>query len=92
MKDHFSNGGAFEVTEAKIMRKGFKSRQFGFVGFKDVKHAQKAQKHFNKTYIDTSKMEVDFARRQGDEHIPRAGTWHTPGSSAYAITHKDELE
>jgi len=34
MNKHFSYDGKFEVTDAKICRKGAKSRQFGFVGFK----------------------------------------------------------
>ena len=32
---HFKADGKFTVTDSKIMRKGAKSRQFGFVGFKD---------------------------------------------------------
>ena len=35
MLAHFSSDGKFEVTDAKICRKGAKSRQFGFVGFKN---------------------------------------------------------
>jgi multiple RNA-binding domain-containing protein 1 len=35
MRAHFANAGAFSVTDAKICRKGTKSRQFGFVGFKN---------------------------------------------------------
>ena len=44
------------------MRKGAKSRQFGFVGFKNDKNAKQAKKYFQNTYIDTSKIEIDFAR------------------------------
>ena len=35
MKEHFAKSGEFIVTDAKIMRKGAKTRQFGFVGFKN---------------------------------------------------------
>ena len=35
MKSHFGNSGEFVVTDAKICRKGAKSRQFGFIGFKN---------------------------------------------------------
>lgn len=35
MKKHFEKDGDFIVTDAKIMRKGAKTRQFGFVGFKN---------------------------------------------------------
>jgi multiple RNA-binding domain-containing protein 1 len=44
------------------MRKGTKSRLFGFVGFKTEKEAQEAKKFFNNSYIDTSKVVVDFAK------------------------------
>jgi multiple RNA-binding domain-containing protein 1 len=35
MKTWFAKNGELEVTDAKICRKGNKSRQFGFLGFKD---------------------------------------------------------
>lgn len=90
LKEHFRQlkDETVVVTDARIMRKGNKSRQFGFIGFKSEKHAQKALKYFQNTYIDTSKIELDFAKRQGDESLPRAWSRHTLGSSAYALTHK----
>ena len=39
-KKHFQNEGEFVVTDIKIMRKGTKSRGFGFVGFKSEQHAK----------------------------------------------------
>ena len=62
MKQHFANSGEFVVTDVKIMRKGAKSRQFGFVGFKSERHAKAALKFFNSTYMDTSKIEMDYAK------------------------------
>jgi len=44
------------------MRKGAKSRQFGFVGFKTEEHAKNAKEYFDKTYIDTVKIEVEYAK------------------------------
>lgn len=87
MKKHFGNSGEFLVTDAKIMRKGAKSRQFGFVGFKNEQHAKKAMKYFANTYIDTSKIEIDYAKSQHDESLPRAWSRYSEGSSAYKITH-----
>lgn len=87
MKAHFANDGKFQVTDAKIMRKGAKSRQFGFVGFKNEQHAKKALKFFANTYIDTSKIEVEYAKSQNDESLPRAWSRYTEGSSAYRMTH-----
>lgn len=83
MRQHFSKDGEFTVTDVKIMRKGAKSRQFGFVGFKSERHAKQALAHFRNTYIDTSKIDLDYAKQQGDETIPRAWSKHTQGSSAY---------
>ena len=34
LRAHVEADGKFRVTDSKIMRKGGKSRQFGFVGFK----------------------------------------------------------
>jgi multiple RNA-binding domain-containing protein 1 len=62
MREHFSNKGDYHVTDVKIMRKGATSRQFGFVGFKNDKCAKLAMKFFTNTYIDTSKIEIGFAR------------------------------
>ena len=57
---HFATKGL--VTDAKIMMKGAKSRLFGFVGYKSVEEAAIAKKFFNNTFIDTSKVVVDFAK------------------------------
>lgn len=38
------------------MRKGTKSRLFGFVGFKTEQDAAEAKKFYDNTYIDTSKV------------------------------------
>lgn len=61
LKEHFgTKGGA--VTDAKIMKKGDKSRMFGFVGFKSEADAEAAKKFFSGTFLDTSRMVVDFAK------------------------------
>ena len=39
-----------------------KSRLFGFVGFKTEEEASIAKKFFNNTFIDTSKIIVDYAK------------------------------
>lgn len=44
------------------MKKGDKSRLFGFVGFKSEKEATIAKKFFNATYLDTSRIVVDYAK------------------------------
>jgi multiple RNA-binding domain-containing protein 1 len=48
--------------------------------------------HFQNTYIDTSKITVEFAKPQGDETIPRAWSRHTVGTTAYKLTHKESQQ
>ena len=78
---HFSSQGGV-VTDAKIMLKNNRSRLFGFVGFKDDQMAQKARKYFHKTFLHTSKLEVDFAKSQNDGNLERPWSKHSLGSSA----------
>ena len=58
MAKHFEQigGEKVKVTDAKIMKKGGKSRLFGFIVFKNEIHAKKALKYFQGTYLDTSKI------------------------------------
>jgi multiple RNA-binding domain-containing protein 1 len=87
LKEHFGTKGM--VTDAKIMMKGNKSRLFGFVGFKSEEEAAAARKFFNKTFLDTSKIEVDFAKPQNDPTIARPWSKYSKGSSAFAMNSKD---
>lgn len=45
------------------------SRRFGFVGYRDAEQAQQALEYFNRTFIDTSRIQVELARRVGDEEL-----------------------
>ena len=78
---HFGTKGG-TVTDAKIMFKDSKSRKFGFVGFKNDEQAKAAREYFNKTFLHTSRIEVDFAKSQGDDSLPRPWSKHSQGSSA----------
>ena len=78
---HFGSQGG-TVTDAKIMLKNDKSRKFGFVGFKSEQEAKKAKEYFNRTFLHTSRIEVDFAKAQGDDTLPRPWSKHSVGSSA----------
>jgi len=69
LRTHFEQKG--RVTDAKIMRRGDKSRLFGFVGFRSEEEAKAAKAYFNNTYIDTSKVEVELAKAQGDPSLPK---------------------
>lgn len=70
LREFFSQKG--EVTDAKLMRTtDGKSRQFGFVGFRTEQEAEEAVKYFNKSFMDTSKIVCEIARRVGDPNLPR---------------------
>ena len=62
LKATFSKHGI--VTDVRVMRdkKTGKSRQFGFIGFKDTDSAQAAQKFLHNSFLGTSKISVEFAK------------------------------
>ena len=74
LKERFAKFG--KVTDVKILFKGAVHRRFCFVGmsllkigFKDVESAEKAKQYFHNTYLDTSKITVDFASTLNDEKL-----------------------
>jgi multiple RNA-binding domain-containing protein 1 len=69
---------------------GTKTRQFGFVGFKTEEDTQNALKWFNGTFLHTSKLQVEVAKSQGDDSIPRAWSKHTAGTSAFNRSKKGQ--
>ncbi len=60
-----------------------KSRLFGFIGFSSAAEAAAAVKYFNKTFLDASRLEVEFAFQYGSQEQPRAWSKYTEGSSAH---------
>ncbi|KAK2983307.1 hypothetical protein RJ640_011630 [Escallonia rubra] len=76
LREFFSQKG--EVTDAKLMRTtDGKSRQFGFVGFRSEIEAEEALRFFNNSFLDTSKITCEVARKAGDPNIPRPWSRHT---------------
>ena len=70
IKKHFSVKG--DVTDVKIMKKeNGKSRNFCFVGFRDENSAKNAVDYFNKTFLKTSKIDVEIAKVQGDPSLKK---------------------
>ncbi|KAK5671909.1 Multiple RNA-binding domain-containing protein 1 [Batrachochytrium dendrobatidis] len=81
LKNHFSKKG--QVTDVKLATtKDGVFRCFGFVGFKTQEQAESALAYFNKSYIDTSRIEVEVAKAIGDASLSRGWSKHTPGTSA----------
>uniref|UniRef100_A0A565CFH3 RRM domain-containing protein n=1 Tax=Arabis nemorensis TaxID=586526 RepID=A0A565CFH3_9BRAS len=48
-----------------------KSRQFAFIGFRNEQEAQEAIKYFNNSFLDTSRITVEFAYQVDDANTPR---------------------
>lgn len=59
-KKHFSKFG--RVTDVRIMFKGNDNRRFGFVGYIKDDDAKSALEKLNNTYIDTSKITIEYAQ------------------------------
>ncbi|KAG5531353.1 hypothetical protein RHGRI_026095 [Rhododendron griersonianum] len=84
LREFFSQKG--EVTDAKIMRtKDGNSRQFGFVGYRTEGEAEEAVMYFNNSYLDTSRVVCEIARKVGDPNIPRP--W-----SRYSLQKQENLD
>ena len=56
---------------------------FGFIGFSTATDAASAVKYFNKTFLDASRLDVEFAYRYGAEVKQRAWSKYTEGTSAH---------
>ena len=81
LREHFASQG--EVTDVKIVRTtDGVSRQMAFVGFKTETMATGALKYFDRTFIDTSRIEVQYARSVHSAQIPRPWSKYSQGSSA----------
>ena len=70
-----------QINTYETCRDG-KSRLFGFIGFSSATEAAAAVHYFNKTYIDASRIEVEFAFKYGASEKPRAWSKYSEGTSA----------
>ncbi|KAL2317837.1 hypothetical protein Fmac_031713 [Flemingia macrophylla] len=76
LREFFSQKG--EITDVKLMRtKDGKSRQFAFIGFRTDDEAQEAIRYFNRSYLQTSRITCEVARKHGDENLPRPWSRHS---------------
>ncbi|XP_076587145.1 putative RNA-binding protein 19 [Chaetodon auriga] len=69
------------VTDCSLkFTKDGKFRKFGFVGFKAEEDANRALKHFNKSFVDTSRVTVEMCKAFGDPTKAKAWSKHTKSS------------
>uniref|UniRef100_U5EZQ2 Putative rna-binding protein rrm superfamily n=1 Tax=Corethrella appendiculata TaxID=1370023 RepID=U5EZQ2_9DIPT len=66
LREHFSKLGIVTDVQLKYTKDG-KFRNFGFVGFETDEQAGTAIKHFNNTYLKTSKISVELCADLNDE-------------------------
>ena len=78
----FAEKGQITDLKLKYTKNGV-FRRFAFVGFKTHTEAERALKHFNNTFIDTSKIQVDICKDLGDETAPRPWSKYSEKSSAF---------
>ncbi|KAM5237750.1 putative RNA-binding protein 19 [Ctenodactylus gundi] len=71
----FAAFGSLTDCSLKFTKDG-RFRKFGFIGFRSEEEAQKALSHFNKSFIDTSRISVEFCKSFGDPTKPRAWSRH----------------
>ncbi|KAM5311046.1 putative RNA-binding protein 19 isoform 3-T3 [Glossophaga mutica] len=74
-KQLFAAFGTLTDCSLKFTKDG-KFRKFGFIGFKSEEEAQKALNHFNRSFVDTSRITVEFCKSFGDPTKPRAWSKH----------------
>ena len=71
LKQHFSAKGG-EITDVKVLKdETGKSRRTAFIGFRNVQGAVEAKNYFDKTFLHTSKIQVEFAKPIGDPSLER---------------------
>lgn len=83
----FTDFGMLTDCVLKFTKDG-KFRKFGFVGFKTEEDAHKALKHFNKSFVDTSRVTVEFCTDFSDPNKARPWSKH----SCQPSSNKDKEE
>ncbi|KAG7263405.1 hypothetical protein CRUP_007411, partial [Coryphaenoides rupestris] len=82
-RELFAAIGTLTDCTLKFTKDG-KFRKFGFVGYKSEDDAVKALQHFNRSFVDTSRVTVEMCKAFGDPSKGRAWSKHsqTPAPSA----------
>lgn len=71
LREVFSKKG--EITDIKLMKTAAGiSRRFAFIGFRSDLQAQEATSYFNNTFISSSRICVELAKKVGDAELTSA--------------------
>ncbi|EFB19054.1 hypothetical protein PANDA_014807, partial [Ailuropoda melanoleuca] len=85
----FAAFGTLTDCSLKFTKDG-KFRKFGFIGFRSEEEARTALNHFNRSFIDTSRITVEFCKSFGDPTKPRAWSRHAQKISQSKNPSKDK--
>ncbi|KAF8822600.1 Rna recognition motif-containing protein [Cardiosporidium cionae] len=82
LRSFLQGKGYSSLTDCRVLKAPCgKSRRFAFVGFSNAHDAEKALKYFHSTYIDTVKLQVEYALPPGCEKLVRPWSKYSKGSS-----------
>uniref|UniRef100_A0A8C5B248 Probable RNA-binding protein 19 n=1 Tax=Gadus morhua TaxID=8049 RepID=A0A8C5B248_GADMO len=95
-RELFAAIGTLTDCTLKFTKDG-KFRKFGFVGYKTEEDAVKAQQHFNRSFLDTSRVTVEMCKAFGDPSKTKAWSKHSqtaapPAPAAVVDTDSLKLE
>ncbi|KAL0272301.1 UNVERIFIED_CONTAM: hypothetical protein PYX00_005331 [Menopon gallinae] len=78
----FSQKGTVTDIQLKFTKSG-KFRKFAFIGYQTQEQADAAVEFLNRSYINTSRIEIEQCKGLADPEKPRSWSKHAPDSSAF---------
>ncbi|XP_076107171.1 putative RNA-binding protein 19 isoform X1 [Mytilus galloprovincialis] len=78
----FSTKGEITDCTLKFTKDG-RFRKFAFIGYSKDEEAKNALNSLNKTFIDTARIQVEYAKDFGDQNKPRSWSQYSKDSSAF---------
>ncbi|KAM9330805.1 putative RNA-binding protein 19 [Gastrophryne carolinensis] len=87
-RELFAEFGTLTDCSLKYAKNG-KFRKFGFIGYGSEEEAKAALSHFNKSYIDTSRIAVEVCKSFGDPAKAKAWSKHSQKDTKDSAKNKD---
>ncbi|XP_023938521.2 probable RNA-binding protein 19 [Bicyclus anynana] len=91
IKEIFGEKGEVTDVQLKYTKDG-KFRNFGFVGYRTEEQASAAREHFDSSYVNSMKINVEVCANLGDEKKPKAWSKYASDSTAYKKIHKNDVQ